>query len=127
MSWITIACVSFLSGLTASLGLGGGMVLLVYLTVFAGMEQLQAQGINLLFFLPIAAVSLIIHSKAGRIKWRKLFPAMISGAIFALAFSYAANYFGSDIIRKAFGVIILIIGIKELFHKKEKAVENPQP
>ena len=52
MSFFVIAIVSFATGVFASLGLGGGMVLIIYLTVFVGMPQIQAQGINLIFFVP---------------------------------------------------------------------------
>ena len=55
--------VGILTGATASMGLGGGFILLVYLSVFTEIPQDIAQGINLLFFLPIALLSLIIHIK----------------------------------------------------------------
>ena len=45
---------AFFTGLLASLGVGGGMVLIIWFTAVMGMSQLEAQGINLLFFLPIA-------------------------------------------------------------------------
>ena len=44
-------------------GSGGGMILIIYLTAFANISQLTAQGINLLFFIPIAILSVIIHTK----------------------------------------------------------------
>lgn len=55
--------VGILTGATASMGLGGGFILLVYLSVFTEIPQDIAQGINLLFFLPIALLSLVIHIK----------------------------------------------------------------
>ena len=63
MDWIIIGIVAFLTGITASMGLGGGFILVIYLTIFAQMPQLAAQGVNLIFFLPIAAFSLIFHIK----------------------------------------------------------------
>ena len=53
---------AFLTGILASMGLGGGMILILYMTLIAGMEQLTAQGVNLLFFIPIAAFLLWCHS-----------------------------------------------------------------
>ena len=47
--WILAA--AFLTGIFASLGLGGGMILILYMTIFAGYTQLDAQGINLIFFM----------------------------------------------------------------------------
>ena len=59
-----------LSGIIGAMGLGGGAVLIIYLTLFAETKQLQAQGINLLFFIPIALVAVLIYSKKKQIKWK---------------------------------------------------------
>lgn len=112
--------VSFLSGMTASLGIGGGMVLLLYLTAINGVPQLQAQGINLVFFIPIALISLIIHSKNKLVEWKKIVPAIITGTISALIFSSLADSFGSEIIQKLFAILLIINGIKELLYKEKK-------
>lgn len=76
-AWYTICAVAFLSGIFASMGLGGGMVLIVYLTVFAGFSQLAAQGINLVFFIPIAIISLVLHTKNKLVEWKKAVPAVL--------------------------------------------------
>ena len=61
---IVFACIAgFISGTAGALGLGGGGILVIYLTVFAGVEQFQAQGINLLFFIPSAAIAVFLHWK----------------------------------------------------------------
>ena len=60
----------FFAGFAGGLGIGGGGILLLCLTVFGGMDQLPAQGINLVFFLPVAAVSLFIHIKNGFVNWK---------------------------------------------------------
>lgn len=70
---------AFLTGIFASMGLGGGMVLIVYLTVFAGFSQLVAQGINLVFFIPIAIISLVLHTKNKLVEWKKAVPAVLWG------------------------------------------------
>ena len=120
MSIFVIAVVSFLSGFIASLGLGGGMVLIIYLTIFSGMAQLEAQGINLIFFIPIALISIILHTKSKLIIWKKIIPSIITGAILALLFSFIASMLGSEILSKIFSIFIIIIGIKELIKKSDK-------
>ena len=120
MSIFVIAVVSFLSGFIASLGLGGGMVLIIYLTIFAGMAQLEAQGINLIFFIPIALISIILHTRSKLIIWKKILPSIITGAVLALLFSFIASMLGSEILSKIFSVFIIIIGIKELIKKSDK-------
>ena len=70
---------AFLTGVFASMGLGGGMVLIVYLTVFARFSQIAAQGINLVFFIPIAIISLVLHTKNKLVEWKKAVPAVLWG------------------------------------------------
>lgn len=116
MIWLYIAALS--AGVFASLGVGGGMILIIYLTVFEGLDQLSAQGINLLFFIPIAALSVIIHTKNKLIDWRKIIPAIITGVVGAIAGAFLAEYLGSAAIKKIFAVFILLFGIRELFYKE---------
>lgn len=106
---------AFLTGLLASLGVGGGMVLIIWFTAVMGMSQLEAQGINLLFFLPIALLSVIIHRKNGLIDLKRLVPAFFTGAVGAAAGAYFAKLMGSELLGKVFAVFILLIGVKELF------------
>lgn len=120
MSIFVIVIVSFLSGFIASLGLGGGMVLIIYLAIFTGMGQLEAQGINLIFFIPIALISIILHTKSKLIIWKRIIPSIITGVIAALAFSFIASMLGSKVLSKIFSVFIIIIGIRELIKKSDK-------
>lgn len=108
---------AFLTGIFASLGVGGGMILIIYLTVFGGFDQISAQGINLIYFIPIATLSVIIHTKNGLIHWKKIFPAIAAGIAFSAAGAVAAKYFGSPALKKIFAVFILLIGVKELLYK----------
>ncbi|MBP0956633.1 MAG: sulfite exporter TauE/SafE family protein [Oscillospiraceae bacterium] len=110
LTWIA----AFLTGLLASLGVGGGMVLIIWFTAIMGMSQLEAQGINLLFFLPIALLSVIIHRKNGLISFKELVPSVITGVLGAAAGSFAAKLMGSELLGKIFAVFILVIGVKEL-------------
>lgn len=118
MDFAVIAIVSLATGIMASLGLGGGMVLIIYLTVFAGLSQIEAQGINLMFFVPIALVSLYSHHKNGLIEWKKIVPILITGTIFVIIFSIIANNTDSSILQKLFGGFVIAAGVKELFAKK---------
>lgn len=122
MMWSFIA--AFLTGIFASLGVGGGMILIIYLTVFAGFDQLSAQGINLIYFIPIALLAVIIHSKNGLIKWKKIIPSLITGVIFAAAGTFAAEHIGSPTLKKIFAVFILLIGVKELLYKPKSEADS---
>lgn len=110
LTWIA----AFITGLLASLGVGGGMVLIIWMTAVLGTSQLEAQGINLIFFLPIALLSVIMHRKNGLIDLKKLLPAIVTGVVTAALGAYAAHAIGSPLLKKIFAVFILAIGIKEL-------------
>ena len=107
-----------LAGTAAAMGLGGGSVLLIYLTVFAGVNQITAQGINLIFFLPTAAFAVFIYAKRGVIRWKIILPIMLFGALATIFSSWAVSFISPDIIRKIFGGLIIIYGLLELFKKK---------
>ncbi len=118
MSGVVII-VSFLAGITAAMGLGGGMLLIVYLTLFAGFTQQSAQGINLVFFIPAAAAALWLHSRAGLVDWKRALPAAAAGAVLAAVCAYAANIMDPQIIKRLFGAFILLGGMKTLAQKKQ--------
>lgn len=111
---------AFLTGIFASMGLGGGMVLIVYLTVFAGFSQLVAQGINLVFFIPIAIISLVLHTKNKLVEWKKAVPAVLWGTAAVIISAWLANRIEQSLLSKAFGIFLILMGMKELFFKSEK-------
>ena len=112
--------VAFVTGFLASLGVGGGMILLIYLTIFENVPQIEAQGVNLIFFLPIAALSVVIHYKNGLIDLKPLLPAIAAGTAAAIAGAVAAELTGSDDLRRLYGVFLIILGIKTFMNKKSE-------
>ena len=109
------ALIGFATGVIASMGLGGGFVLMIWLTVFAQVGQREAQGINLLFFLPIALISLIIHIRGGLINKELLKKYLLGGIIGALLGSLAMQSVPTELLRKLFAMFLLSFGIRELF------------
>lgn len=109
------AVVGLLTGIIASMGLGGGFVLLIWLTMFQDMPQRAAQGINLLFFLPIALVSVVMHARAGlidkRLVW-SLIPGGILGAVLGLS-APGGGRTASEVVR----AFPLAFGLREIFRK----------
>ncbi len=106
------------SGILGSMGLGGGGILIIYLSLFTDIKQLTAQGINLLFFIPIGVLSLIIYSAKKQIKWKITLKIAMFGVIGAISGIFLADFLGGDITRKIFGGLLVIIGILEIFKKK---------
>lgn len=113
--------VGLLSGTAASMGLGGGFILLVYLSVFTSTPQDIAQGVNLLFFLPVALLSLCIHIKNKLIDIKLVGKYLITGLPCAILGSMAASLIDVTILRKLFAVFLLFIGISQLFKKQKES------
>lgn len=109
------------SGIIGGMGLGGGAVLIIYLTVFKDMEQLKAQGINLLFFIPIATLAVIIYAFKKQIKWRVTLPLAIGGVLGAVGGFFLTDFIGGNFTAKLFGGFLIILGLKELFFKSKNS------
>lgn len=117
MNDLSLILAGILAGAFGAMGLGGGSVLMLYLTVICGEEQLKAQGINLMFFLPIALLAVIIFTVKKQIPFKKLIPIIIGGVFGVVAGWYLSGIIGSHNISKIFGVLLLGLGIHEIVHK----------
>ena len=124
--WLIAGIASLIAGFVSALGLGGGGILVLYLTLFLGMEQMQAGGINLIFFLPLAAVSVFIHVKHHLIDYKfalKCAPFGVAGAFLGV---WLANTLHPVWVSKGFAAFVLVLGIRELFSKGKKDIESEQ-
>lgn len=117
--------IPFLCGLGASVisawGVGGGTLLLLVMTLFLGVDQRTAQGVNLLFFLPTAASALICHARGGYLDKPTLKAAVPAAVIAALIGAWISNSLNVEALRKPFGVYLLLSGISLVWPKKKKA------
>lgn len=102
------------TGVLSGFGVGGGTLLLVYMTAFAGLEQQTAQGINLLYFLPAALLALPSHLKNGYLEKPALFPAIAAGLICSALGAWAATGMDSALLRKCFGGFLVLVGLWQL-------------
>jgi uncharacterized membrane protein YfcA len=122
MSLIWASIAGFFAGFIGGLGMGGGGVLVLFLTLYVGMPQLQAQGINLLFFIPVGLFALILHVRQHLIDFKAALPAILLGLLGAAVGSFLARFFGSVVISKIFAVLLACLGVWEVFApKKAKA------
>lgn len=113
------------TGILSGFGIGGGSLLILYLTLFAGVNQYTAGGINLLYFLFCAPAALVSHIKHHRIEKKTLWVCTIAGVISSVLAAIAASAIDVSLLRRAFGVFLLYIGFKELFSKKPDHTAKP--
>ena len=108
----------------AGLGVGGGGLLVIYLTMAKDISQIEAQGINLLFFIAAGTASLVVHIKKRKLELKKIIVMIIFGSVGAVAGSLIANAVDVSIVKKIFGGFLLVSGLIELFAKTEKTTGN---
>ena len=124
MSGALVGCLAgFLAGFIGGLGLGGGGVLVLFLTLFAGVGQLRAQGINLAFFIPVGLFALVFHIRNHLVDFKAAWPAILLGLGGAALGSLIAGHIGAQAVGKLFGALLLALGGWEVFapHKEKKA------
>lgn len=119
-SMIVITAVAALLGFLSGLGAGGGSLLLLWLTLVVGTDPSTARFINLLFFLPSAAASCWFRWKQGNLCIRQILPAIIGGCAGAVLGSITAKMLPISALRKAFGLLLIATGIRELLFKDKK-------
>ena len=118
--WVIALLAGAAPGVLSGFGVGGGTLLLIYMTSIAGLDQNLAQGINLLYFLPTAATALVYHAKNGYLKKEAALPAILCGLAGTALAAWLATSLDVEILRKCFGVFLLFVGLHELFRKKAK-------
>lgn len=120
MDWL----IPFLCGLGASIisawGVGGGTLLLLVMTLFLNVDQRTAQGINLLFFLPTAVSALVCHARGGFLDQPTLKAAIPPAVLAAAAGAWLATAMDVNLLRKPFGVYLLLSGISLIWPSKKE-------
>lgn len=109
------AAAGVLSGL---FGIGGGVIIIPTLMYLEGFSQLKAQGTSLVALLPpVGILAFLEYYKRG-------YSDVYAGIIICLAMIISAkfgaqfaNMLPLEILRKAFGIFVILVGIKTFFGK----------
>ncbi|NQU87318.1 MAG: sulfite exporter TauE/SafE family protein [Mariniphaga sp.] len=116
---VILIIIGLLSGILAGvLGVGGAIIVIPALVFIFGMSQHEAQGTSLAFMLPpIGILATWNYYKEGYVNWKV---ALILAIMF-----FIGAYFGSmlsinlseKILKKIFGILLLLAAAKMLFSK----------
>lgn len=112
---------TFLMSVLCGMGLGSGGLYIVYLTVFAGFEQLHAQGLNLYFFIFSTAAALIIHIKKQKLHPKRLLCICVYGSLGCICGALLAQSLSNDMLRNIFAILLIVSGCISLLTKSEKS------
>lgn len=108
-------------GFLAGLGVGGGSLLMLWLTLILHVEYTTARAINLMFFLTAAGSVCIFRLKKGSIQLNTILPAILGGCVVSGICSWIGTIIDQDLLRKIFGGLLIITGLRELFYRPRKA------
>lgn len=108
------------SAVVGAMGLGGGSVLILYLTMVRHLPQLVAQGINLLFFIPCAVTAVMIYTKQKIIQWKFVLPLILGGSAGVAIGTVFLKNLDTKYISVLFAVFLLAVGTYTLFSKEKK-------
>lgn len=112
-----IYVIGFSAGLIGGMGIGGGTILIPALVFFLGVNQQIAQSVNLLSFIPAAIIAIFVHIRKKNIETKLVFKLILMGCIGALIGSFFAVSMNPIVLKRAFGIFLLIMGIREIISK----------
>lgn len=113
---ILVGCVlGFLSGL----GVGGGSLLMLWLTQIVGTGQAEARLMNLMFFIPCALIASLFRWKQSRPDWGRTLTAVGGGLLGAMLGNFLHTRLDLELLQKLLGVLFLLCGLRELFYRNE--------
>lgn len=113
--------IGILLGFLAGMGVGGGSLLLLWLTQVVMMPQPQARILNLLFYLPAALTATLFRGRKSAIQPGITIPALTAGCIAAVISSLASRYLNIEIMKKLLGGLLILTGLREVFYRRRNA------
>lgn len=123
MNAIDIAAVVILAAL-AGTGVGGGGLLVIYLTMFRGTEQIEAQALNLIFFISASFAAAPFHFKIHGVDLKIVAVFSILGIIGTYLGGICRNAVSTDAVRIAFGIMLIVTGALVLFRREKHGLGN---
>ena len=115
-----------LSGVISGMGIGGGTILIPALSIFLHVEQHSAQGINLLYFIPTAIISLWVHIKNKNVNFKLARSIILFGVLGAVGGSLLAVVLKGTLLRRLFGIFLFIMGLYEILKKDKKLKKDEE-
>ena len=109
-----------LLGFLSGLGVGGGSLLMLWLTLVSGFPQTDARVMNLMFFVPCALIASLFRWKQTKPDRKLTLWAVAGGLIGALTGNFLHTRLDLELLKKGLGILFLVCGAKELFYRERK-------
>lgn len=102
--------------------MGGGTILILFLSLFLGVEQHIAQATNVIFFVPTAIAAIIVSLKNKNINLKVAIPICLWGILGAFVGSFISIKMNVKNLRRCFGIFLIFVAIYQTYeyikHKK---------
>lgn len=119
VSFPLAVAVGIVLGFLSGLGIGGGSLLILFLTLIVGTDAGTARCINLLFFIPCALCASLFRLRQGSLPLKKLLLPIAAGCILAAGAAFLGAKLDTQILKKIFGVLLLLTAVRELCYRKK--------
>jgi len=113
-----------ISGIVTGLGMGGGTILILLLSLFMNLEQHIAQATNLVFFIPTSIAAILTNLKQKNIDLKLAMKISAFGIIGAIIGAVISNNMSSEKLKKYFAIFILIIALHEIYQLYKEYKKN---
>lgn len=114
--------IGIISGFVSGMGMGGGTILILCLSMFMGIEQHIAQATNLIFFIPTSIMAIIINIKQKYVDFKTAIPIAISGIIGAVIGAIYSSKTDVKMLKRYFGVFLGLIALWEIYSLTKKYI-----
>lgn len=115
---IILILIGLSAGLLSGLvGVGGGIIM-VPLLLILGLSQHQAQGTSLaVLAMPVTFIAAYNYHKAGHLDWKIALIIAIFFVVGAFFGSHLAISIDQKLLKKIFGITLLILSLRMIFSK----------
>ncbi|MDP4146260.1 MAG: TSUP family transporter [Bacillota bacterium] len=119
MKIVVFVLIGVAAGILSGLfGIGGGILIIPSLMYFIGFNQLTAQGTSLAIMLPpVGLLAFMEYYKKGNVNVAAGIIICITMFIGAKFGGMIANQLPVEILKKAFAVFLVLVGVKMFFGK----------
>lgn len=116
---LILLCIGLFAGiLSGMVGIGGGIVIVPALVYFMGMSQQEAQGTSLaVLLLPVGILAVYLYYNAGYVDVKSALIIALTFVIGGFVGSKIAISIDQNMLKKVFGVFMLLLSLKMLFWK----------
>ena len=107
--------IGIISGIFSGLGMGGGTILILFLSLFLNVEQHVAQATNVIFFVPTAISAIFVSFKNKNIDLKVAVPIVLWGILGAFIGAFISTRMNVSMLRKSFGFFLILIAIYQTY------------